>query len=217
VFPPGSLNNVNITEIGISALNTGTALNSHAKIEDDQGNPTTITVLIDESLMVEYKLYTTININDAAGSFILDDEGTPVTVNTTARPACVTYLAGSNTWWCRGYYSPAIQLFQANNLGIAVNRPPVMHNLGELKAITDCSSDLINGDSASSYVRDAYIPGSFERTGHCIWDSSVGPATWSTMLATTRWGHKQFLFAPPIEKVIGKNLRMDFRTTWARV
>lgn len=216
-FPPGTLDNVNITEIGVSALTNGTGLNSHAKIEDDQGNPTTITVLVDESLMVEYHLYTTILVDDVVSSFILDNEGIDVTINTTSRPACVTYLAGSNTYFCRGWYAPGVELFQANNLSISVNRPPVMSNATGLEPITSCSSVLTNGDTASSFVRDPYIAGSFERTGHCVWDGSVGPATWDTMTVFTRWGSKQFLFDPVIEKVIGKNLRMDFRAYWARV
>jgi hypothetical protein len=215
-FPPGTLNNVNITEIGISHTNNGTGLNSHAKIEDDNGNPTTITVLTGESLMVEYRLYTTIQVNDVAGSFELDNEGSIVTINTTSRQVAIDFLSSNDTFFVRGYFERGIDLFASKNLFLFNNNPPRMTDLTALQPATSRTGEFIKG-GASSYVRDAYIPGSFERTGHAIWDASVGPKTWHLMVATTMWGHRQILFDPPIEKVIGKSLRMEFRTSWARV
>jgi hypothetical protein len=227
-WPPGTLNNVNITEIGTSPSDNGTNLFSHSKILDDQGNPTTITVLTGESLLVEYTLFTDIDINDKATVVPMDFTGTPADVTVTRRFTSVnsTRVGGTtyaNRCGMRGYRGWAASLFYYIISDVAgYDVPPEVAETDVLPPLVATSYGCgIPGDrtECTSYGRSGYEPGSYKRTGWAIWDGAVanyGSGIGSVAVMNTTWFSAAFSFSPKIPKTLGLSLRLDFEMSWYR-
>lgn len=139
----------NISEVGIGGEKY---FWSRARILDDYGNPSDITVLANEYLDVIYTLRLHPNLNDIPFSFTLGGE----TYTGTARPQNIqdSAITGDATLSVYGGISP--------NSGIEINE---VYNGGVLGTITqgiqNYSSKLTVGPSA--WAKQDYVPGSYVR------------------------------------------------------
>lgn len=101
----------NIQEVGAVASFSSSTLISRALVVDDAGNPTTITVLSDEYLDIEWEFY--VSVADSSGVFTMDIDGTPTEFAYSIRPAWM----GDN--WGPSVGSPGvIKLVPETNSGI---------------------------------------------------------------------------------------------------
>lgn len=224
VFLPGDLNNVNITELGLSSENTGSNLNTHAKILDDQGQPTTITVLVTESLLVEYWIYTEIDTTVRSGSITVNNQGSNEVHSWTNRLYDVDTVSTSNQNdpRVRGFAGGPVQIFRRAVSGLFVSLGPGFCNMDSLPATPD-SPTADNGQTATTdravattFERDTYVPGSFEQTGNAVWDSSYAFDGYPVMWCPFGWFAIVWLFDPIIHKAVGVNLRLEYKVRWWR-
>lgn len=156
------LNNVNITEVGLStsAGSWGNDINqlymcTRALIKDSNGNPTSITVLSGEILEIYYKLTMVIPIADMAGVInVLDGAGTSTAYNYIVRPADV----GSSSFTTNDTNSsaPLGSPVNYNSNGISYS---CFASSGDLATVTNRPSSLIPNSSKNM---DEYVPGSFK-------------------------------------------------------
>lgn len=217
VFPVGSLNNVNLTEVGLSPQNDGANLATHALIEDANGQPTVITVLPTDSLMVEYWIVTEVNNDIQFGSFELDNLGTPETINVQWR---MFGASRTDDEFKRGYRFRDLTLFQ-KDIGVIFSNPPYFNDWIDLPPI-DGSLDSqgtrwdSGKNSANEYTNHTYQNGSFKRTGHAVWDANQTVTDRYAFVMTSLWGCFGFIFDPPINKPAGVNLRLDCEMSLAR-
>jgi len=89
----------NVAEIALCRGTTGTPNNStpifnRARVVDEMGNPTTITVLSDEVLEVIYEI-TLYAIDGATGTLTINIDGTPTNFDYEIRPISMN----DTTWW----------------------------------------------------------------------------------------------------------------------
>lgn len=91
-FNAGVFNNTILAEIGIYGNKSAPKLWNRALIRDQNGNPTTITMLNDEYLDITVEVRSYIDINDKTGSFEVRDKTGAVTdtINYTIRPAGIS-------------------------------------------------------------------------------------------------------------------------------
>src|SRR5690606_8691254 len=89
----------NVAEIALCRGTTGTPNNStpifnRARVVDEMGNPTTITVLSDEFLEVIYEI-TLYAIDGATGTLTINIDGTPTDFDYEIRPISMNHAG----WW----------------------------------------------------------------------------------------------------------------------
>lgn len=151
-FPVGAVVG-NISEVGIGGEYY---FWSRARILDDFGNPSDITVLSNEYLDVIYTLRLHPNLNDIPFTFTLGDE----TYTGTARPQKIqdSGITGTSTLSVYGGITP--------NSGLEINE---VYNGGVLGTLTqgiqNYPSKLVVGPS--SWAMQAYVPGSYVRKFDC--------------------------------------------------
>ena len=198
-FPAGTLNNVNVSELGTGTAVSGTTLSSRALIRDNVGNPVSITVLPEDDLVVRYRL----RINQPIGDFVSN--------GATIRAAFVNNLTGSTSnlnGWLNSF-----QPFQT------VNSPAQFRIGGTIGAITAGPSGGSSANAASGQNGNgAYTPGSFSReffyrltatqlnggTGVNTMLYVIGPTLWQLQLDT------------PIIKTDPQTLRLNVSLSWGR-
>jgi len=198
-FPEGTFNSINLTEIGTGTATTGTTLSSRALIRDEVGNPVALTVLLEDALVVRYRLI----INQPTGDFVGN--------GATIRAAFVNNLTGSTSnlnGWLNSF-----QPFQT------VNSPAQFRIGGTIGAITAGPSGGSSANAASGQNGNgAYTPGSFSReffyrltatqlnggTGVNTMLYVIGPTLWQLQLDT------------PIIKTDPQTLRLNVSLSWGR-
>lgn len=202
-FPIGGATG-NISEIGIGRTATGTTLFSRALVKDTSGNPTTISVLADEQLRVNYQLriyQPTVDIfSGTVGGYAV-----------TGRSANVADTLFASGWSIQAGFNTARNSFKSNG-GLSVYR-------GEIGPITSEPSGLINAYSGSSVVVDtAYVSGSFFRdTVITLGPNEVNdPAGIGAIRLPYGPTQFQFGFTPKIMKTNTQELKITLRYTWAR-
>lgn len=203
-FAPGQATG-NISEVGFhhstSGASNGTNLYSRSLVKDGAGNPTTITVLADETLRVTYfhRMYPP--VNDVTGTFDLN--GT--THSYTLRAANVT-SAGS---W-------SATSVRAQLVGTTSPSTEIQFYGGSIGDVTSQPSGFL--DDSSTSENDAYVTDSFERVGYVVAslpdavdvDITAIRFTWN-MLATFQMG-----VSPPLRKTDMEELKIGIKLTWAR-
>lgn len=154
-FAAGTIHNKNLAEIGMGS-GANSALFSKALLRDSSGNPTTITLLVDEVLDVTYELRLYLTPAEVSGQFTING------VTTTVR----VFPAGWGGTDNNGPWSPSGIRLGANlffNSGYSAET-----NLGLFESNTDTVASPIRQFIAPNSVRqttaDAYVPGSFTRT-----------------------------------------------------
>ena len=202
------LNNVNISEVGLASNYSNTTtyyLCTRALIKDNNGNPTTITVLNGEQLEIYYKLWAVFDTTDKTGTLnLLDGVGGSVAYNWKLRLANVT---DSYAYTNAGYV-----------LGPPTNRYCTF-NTGELTGITSKPS----GDG-SNYTLDSlasYISGSYKRINSKVLTTEQENRSIRTLTLATTMGTFQIRFGrvsddAPITKTNTQTLSIPVEVSWGR-
>lgn len=183
-----------LSEVGVGWVTTG-SLYSRALILDALGNPTTITVLSDESLDVTYELRMYAWTVESAGAISLKG----VSHDTVQKSA-------SASLWGLG----------ATSLNAGDTR--------SVNAYTGAVSALISGSPSGTSIGTAdlspaaYTPGSYFRVinitaglGQFNNASGIG-----AILVRTGWGYWQIGFTPNIMKTSSDILTLQVRHSWGR-
>jgi hypothetical protein len=196
-FPQGSLTGQPINEVGIFPTSTSGLLWSRFVLPDP------VTLLADESLQINYTLYSYAVLIDQASTVSYD--GVDYTV--TVRPAAITNTGHRGY---RGY--TGVQLFKdyAGN-----SASPKAAETDVLPVITN---GIVGGSNSSTLVRDAYVPGSKERTGWAAWyqDAANYATGWGMITLYTTMGTWHMQWSPKIPKDITKYIKVWFKMTWGR-
>lgn len=188
------------TEIGLYTNPTTGSLFSRALILDDQGNPTSITVLPTEFLTVAYTLNCVIPATDV------------VTVHNGR--TYTTRAANANTIdWC-----PAVSNNGVNTFGLMRFRA----HSGNLAAITGTPSGALPG--IVQVNANPYVPGSFESIASATFPINAANGTINSfMIFTGRSVESSPTFqpfqvgvSPAIVKDNTQTLTVTFKVTWGR-
>lgn len=193
----------NISEVGVGAVSNGTLLTSRALVRDANGDPTTITVLSDEDLVVIYKF----KVKQPTGDFT----GVVGGYNYTMRACKTTTLSSSDGWDISPGYSPTLSL---NTLPYYWRHTVI----GTLGSITGGLSSSLSGAGAtvSSVSKAGYVAGSFQVTCYVTLGTSSSDLILKgqeVQLGFTRW---QIEFTPTISKLSIQTLRLGYTLTLGR-
>lgn len=193
----------NISEVGVGMSYDGTLLTSRALVRDANGDPTTITVLSDEDLVVIYKFkikQPTVDFTGVVGGY-----------NYTMRACKTTTLSYSDGWDITSGFSPTLTLTYSNSYW--------KHTItGTLGSITGGLSSALSGAGAtiSSITKAGYVAGSFKVTCY----ATLGTSSSDLILkgqefkfGFTRW---QIEFTPAISKLSIQTLRLGYTITLGR-
>lgn len=178
----------NLSEFGVGQ--TATSLFSRALIVDAAGDPTTITVLSDEYLTVYYIFRINIPKSDIIQQISATIDGVPTPIEVTIRPLAANAVASSS------------QIYA----GVTSSTNNGLRN-GDLVLPTATLSPTI---ASTSIVDEAYVSGTFRRTGLMTFGTAVGVGT-NNMIVTgfgpLRW---QIRFNPSITKTNQQVLSFRF-------
>lgn len=181
----------NISEVGLGAQSV-TDLFSRALITDAEGNPTTITVLSDEYLTVQYRLRIYMPKVDITQSIIADINGTPTPIDITIRVHRANQAVDSQM-----YPTPYTASNQIGLTSSAALYPPT----GQTLPTTNASSIVNEAYNESTFTRYTKIrfgiTAAVSQTANRLLMFNFGPFSW------------QALFSIPIPKTDEQIL--DFR------
>jgi hypothetical protein len=215
-FVPGSLNNVNLTEVGVGT--TTTSVFSRALIVDGNGDPTSITVLSDEFLDVTYELRLYPFVDDQTDTITITNVGT---INVTRRPIAVTAVTATGGWVPglsstaglsipRGFISNA-----TSNSWVRVSGAQTAL-VAKTNAWTSVSTLAVTSSSVSY---SAYVAGSFEQDLTYILGLDAGNTSGGIryfQFALDGLGAYQYLFSDLIAKNNTNTLRFNMKAVWSR-
>jgi hypothetical protein len=169
----------NISEVGVSPVLAGTSLFSRALVLDSFGNPTSITVLAGEDLVVVYQL----QIKQPTADFTGTISGASYTIRAS--------LVGTSSLLQGWQASSGRQQFIAP----ATNNTHAAYT-GSIGAITAQPSGTSASAASAGVTNSAYTPGSYQREGKLTWSTSqanfaiksfswaFGPTYWQMELGT---------------------------------
>lgn len=205
-FVAGTLNNVNVSELGIAPTTTGPVF-SRALVLDGGGSPTTITVLVDEVLDVIYEFRLYVPMSDVAGSITLATEGSTHSYNIRA----LDVHAAQNTPWD----FELGQFFNINSNG--ANWQTATAETNTQPAITQTYP---SGQSTSfpTLTRSTYANGNYYIDYQLFYDLNFGNFTTGIGLICIAgsFGSFSIAFAQKIMKTATKKLTLNLRISWAR-
>ena len=191
----------NLSEVGVG---WASALFSRSLIVDGNGDPTTVTVLADETVDVTYLLKNYSLSTDT--SFTADVAGTAR--NCVVR-ACNAASGSTTSGW--GITGSAIAL--ASGSGIY---PIVAYNgaLGTLILSPSGTSDTNSTNTNGTYVNNS-LEKAFTATWSQAYGNLAGGIT-AIRLATNGIGCYQMSIDPPIAKTSSDTLNLNFKVAWGR-
>lgn len=197
-FPSGAAAG-NIAEVGVGTAATGNVLFSRALVLDSMSNPTTITVLPDEDLVVIYQLW----IKQPTEDFISMVGDKTLTIR-----ACAVSAIPSEPTSIPGWVA---------NAGAAlrfVARPVLRAYTGPIGLITASPTGTLA--VTTSVAHDAYAPGSSTRVSRITWGTSLA----NFAILSFSWGfgptYWQAQLSSPVTKSNTQTLRLGVRLTWSR-
>ena|SRR5690554_1080715 len=190
--------NQNFSEIGITSSAGNPGLVSRALILDTFGNPTTLTQLADEDLVVTYRL----KLKQPVGDFT----GAASGIGYTIRAAYVDVInpSSQNAW--RTSLQPFRILPTTTNFRVGT---------GTIGSITGGISPAVTVGNPTKQD-DPYVPGSAHRTGSVVIAGNQGNVSITTIqwqFGPTCW---QAQFDTPIEKTSPRTLRFNLGLSWSR-
>lgn len=194
----------NIAEVGVGWNSTGTGLFSRALIVDEFGNPTTITVLPDETLDVVYTFRLYPKTTDDTGSVTFSGN-IGGNFDWIFRPANITSNSSQTGWY----------VTQSGTSGGDKGNVAVLYT-GDIGSITSTPSDKFG--SVYNITPRSYVPGSYER----IFDYDIGlndgnnPLGIRSMAMKMGIGYYQIQFDPAIPKTSNDVLKLSVKYSWAR-
>lgn len=186
----------NLTEVGVG--HSDTAVFSRALILDGNGNPTTVTVLADESLDVTYELRLYANVADVTGNITISGTTYAFVLRPSNYPTSFAdpgYRAGG----VLGFANPTGQAFGSGSLGAADTTP---------------SGPFISGGSGEA--NGSYVANSFQRDLRYTWALNQGTTDFHNIAFIHGLGNHKVSFNPPLPKRNTNVLTLDLRVTWAR-
>lgn len=200
----------NLSEVGVG---WDTGLFSRALIKDTNGDPTTITVLADETLDVIYELRMYCQTVDTTATVTIDG----VSRTFTIRAAEVNNTTGP------GSMSYALNLL-VNEGAVYTGYPRVGVNAYATDAALAARSGSMSGtilvpQSSITYAfSTAYANNSYQRAVRATWaaTSGTGAAPFGGFQIYTPAGIWQATVAPAIAKDATKVFTLDFTFSWAR-
>lgn len=198
-FPIGGATG-NLSEVGVGWA--AGSLYSRARIVDQNGDPSTITVLAGESLDVTYELRLYPPAADAIGSVTIG----AATYALTGRASAVTSGSDRNGWGVSG------GVVQSENVDLY--RPYAYSGL--IGTLTQSPSGT--SSQAGLVSNAAYSNNSYERNISANWALGEGNVSGirSIVLMTNGLGRYQFQFDPAIPKSASNTLAINFKVAWAR-
>lgn len=200
----------NVAEIGTFSDETGGTMFSRALIRNAGGDPTTITILADEQLVVtfEYRVY--VPQSDVTGTVSISVDGVPTDFTYTIRAA--SFLAGSDGGPWVAYAGMNPQAFEPSYTAAETQT---------LSAITAYDSHY--GSGATSVSIAGYTNGNFYRDHTVTYGlSAANLATgigklWFFSNSYAYGGPKfQMSINPKLPKTNTKTLTLTYRVSWGR-
>jgi hypothetical protein len=188
----------NISEVGIanktSSSDPGFVMWSRALVLDGDGDPTTITVLSDEQLVVTYELRYYPPTDDVTTTGTINGDSYDITI----RAANVTNA---------GYW--------ANSIGGGSASTSTLNRIydGSISAVTA----LPSGTSSDAVTRttNSYSNNSFQRSWTLVWGPGITMNV-TAMAWTTGIGCYQIGFSPAIPLANTQTLTLSTRVSWSR-
>lgn len=213
-FPVGTATG-NLTEVGVGG-NAGSsgALFSRALIVDGNGNPTAVTVLADEELVVTYKFAAYPPTTDTNTSIVLN--GT--THNVIIRPTALLNTPFIKLFTEGGGGGPGAQVLLNNHNCVAYSGDIITD-------ITSTSSPAGTSASASSSAFGSYVNGSYKNTATYTFSTTAAnfaggirsvqciPETYYRTFIGYRF---QMQFDPPIPKTSSNRFSLGLNVSWTR-
>lgn len=194
----------NIAEVGVGTATTGTTLFSRSLIKDGSGNPTTITILADESLDVIYQFRYYAPETDVTGTIVATGN-IGGTYDYKLRAANVTSTLASTGW----------TLPTAQN-GNGINSSGYAAFTGTIGAVTAGPSGTSGAMTAPTAL--SYMAGSFflDRvvTASAAQANLAGGVR--SMILKLGIGTYQIQFDPAIPKTSTDVVQLTLRLNWSR-
>ena len=203
----------NITEVGVGSTNTAGSLFSRTLILDANGNPTSITLIAIDQLIVYYRLTITPPMTDTTGSVVLNG----ITYNYVSR--LINAVNWCNVEYVYGYSNYFSTLTTCNAYGPdAVLSPIADYGL----------TGTLCGDLPSLTTTSAYTIGNYYRDWSVVYAPGVGnvdinnnPLGGIKGLVLRGGGPYQamafqIVFDNTIPKVNTNQLSLTFRFSWSR-
>lgn len=197
----------NITEIGVGWATNG-SLFSRARILDNLGSPTSITLVALDQLTVYYRLKITPLVTDMTGTVVISSVSYPYTarVSNAGTFGNATWLfAGAQAGWSGsvvGIYGSAGQTFAAGSV---------------LGAIT--GSPTLSSGSTGTVAAGPYTAGTFYRDDVWTWNATQGNATGGIQCIVFPFAFSsvnfQYRFSTVIPKTNTNTLSLTTRISWA--
>lgn len=202
-FAAGTLNNVNLSEVGFGWDSTASSLFNRALIKDSNGNPTTITVLNTDVLDVicECRVYmyegsdVVNNVNLGLSTHTFTSRSVDVNTNATVGQSAVgisqstLYKNASFAAVTSTSISGTQLTATASTSGNSQSNATYANN--SLKRVTSISIGLNNGNDAAGISGITLYHNSFPQ-------------------------HFQILISPPIMKTSTRTLSLNFEISWDR-
>lgn len=208
----------NISELGLCwdySSNSDYKLGTRALIKNTLGEPTTISLLADETLEVFYKLYQVWDIRDTVGVINqIDGDGVVVAYNYIAR---LSKVGVDNAYNSKAFIGNS---FRVISPPYPIVTPGISSN--DIGAITGSPSSYIHEASNSwSPTYSTYVTGSFKRVA--TWDLGLSEANGNIRSVTlgSSMGMWQFRYGKvsddtPIVKNNTQKLSLAFEFSWGR-
>jgi len=194
----------NLAEVATSWLTSGTGIFSRALIKDSFGNPTTITVLADETLRVIWEVRQYYPMTDRTGSVVFTGN-IGGTYDWTSRVANLT--AGGNAW-----------VLDSEGGGLEPIAGTI-YNGGDLGPITGLPT-FIASSTMPTITLDAYVNGTYQRTGTFtipLATANNAAGITSILFGSVRLGNIfQLKFSPSIPKTASDIVSLKVGISWAR-
>lgn len=203
----------NVAELGTFSAATGGTMFSRALVKDTGGNPTTITILSDEQLVVTYEFRKYPPSADLTGTISIAVDGVPTNFDYVLRAANVDETVANYAYWrtrsSLGSVSSdgfAAMAFETSTLGPATGVPS-----GDERPST---SAVLSSYVGGTFYRDLTVRFGINRGNFA---SGVGSIIFANVggLETKDHGY-QISFEPKLPKTNAKTLSLPFRLSWGR-
>lgn len=206
--PLNSGSGITISEIGVSPYREASAtMYSRTLIKDEHGDPSTITILPDEYLDVEYTItFTSANI-ETFSTLNIRGEAIEVSIKRMRFSPGVYEVNALN-----GFGGNANESLDTTYYW---NKSPVFEHFP--LNYTGPDSSWFSATGIARWV-GAYVPGSYERFFNIVFSPTLGNSDTgiSGMVVGGRFGKFQIKFDPPIKKTAEDTLTLRFKFSWGR-
>lgn len=201
--------NTNITEVFIQAGNFDAVARS--LIKDSQGNPTSVTVTAQESLIVEYTIQFDNCPTEVTGTLgMVDKDGNVISTHTIVSKLVYQDMTDDKRpvwWWCKPINNSYINVYYDPSFDPAYGDPYV-DPPGTSTSLTRVEGKVTGNGSRWRYrmnLADGNFPGTgFDGIFKGIYRQSVNPGSWNTR------------FDPPIPKTDKEVFEIEFHVEFTR-